>query len=93
MKEKENKKRAKTAFKRKIHLLGKEWSYKVIHNALLVVDPAGLKMWKRDLKRPYSDCPGLDNGCIACEMGDSHLIGVEITPARVKKFIERVCLK
>jgi hypothetical protein len=93
MKEKENKKRAKTPYKRKIHINGKEWSYKIISNAVLVCDPEGMKTWKRELD--FSNLnPSHDFccDCQSCETGTGGCIVTAITPSRVKKFIERVCL-
>lgn len=82
-------KKYKKPFKRKIHLLGKEWSYRVTDKAILVLDPKGQKIWKREIHANG------DNGNVSryCEFGCCHEgYALAITPSRVKKFIERVCL-
>jgi hypothetical protein len=95
MREKKNKKKFKKPFKRKIHLMGQEWSYRVTGNAILVLDPKGAKLWKRilnfdklaDENRHENYCD-----CMSCETGTGACLQIAITPARVKKFIEKVCV-
>ena len=81
---------------RKITIDNKIFYYQIISKLdgsvlNLIVKDANKKNTKiREIILSKTDCDA--DECFNCDIGESHISHIEITPSRVKKFIERTFL-